>query len=98
MNNSKVTVDFASKANNAITLDMNFNGGAQGNINFQGQSALNTQFTLSNLTVNQQSCQNCAASGFFAGQNANMIGVNYDVTAQLGNSTANMTGVAAFEK
>lgn len=98
MNNSKVTVDFASKANNAITLDMNFNSGAQGNINFQGQSALNTQFTLSNLTVNQQSCQNCAASGFFAGQNANMIGVNYDVTAQLGNSTANMTGVAAFEK
>lgn len=97
-NNSKITVDFASKANNAIKLDMNFNGGNQGNVNFQGQSALQTQFTLTNLTVNQQNCQNCAATGFFAGQDASMIGVNYDVKAQLGNSTANMTGVAAFEK
>lgn len=98
MNNSKMTVDFASTANNAIKLDMNFNGGTQGNINFQGQSALQTQFSLNNLTVNQQSCQNCSASGFFAGSDAAMIGVNYDVKAQLGNSTANMTGVAAFEK
>lgn len=98
MNNSKMTVNFASINNDAIKLDMNFNGGAQGNINFQGQSALQTQFTLNNLTVNQQSCQTCAATGFFAGQDANMIGVNYNVKAQLGNSTANMTGVAAFEK
>ncbi len=97
-NNSKITVDFASKANNAIKLDMNFNGGNQGNVNFQGESALRTQFTLTNLIVNQQNCQTCAATGFFAGQDASMIGVNYDVKAQLGNSTANMTGVAAFEK
>lgn len=98
MNNSKMTVNFASINNDAIKLDMNFNGGAQGNINFQGQSDLQTQFTLNNLTVNQQSCQTCAATGFFAGQDANMIGVNYNVKAQLGNSTADMTGVAAFEK
>jgi len=98
MNNSSVTVNFASKANDAIKLDMNFNGGNQGNINFQGQSALQTQFTLTNLSVNQQSCQNCAATGFFAGDQANMIGVNYDVKAQIGTSTANLTGVAAFEK
>lgn len=98
MNNSKMSVDFTNKTNQAIKLDMNFANNGQQAINFQGQSALQTQFTLNNLTVNQQSCQNCSASGFFAGSDAAMIGVNYDVKAQLGNSTANMTGVAAFEK
>lgn len=96
--NSKMVVNFASFANDAIKLDMNFTTGAQGNINFQGQSALANHFNLNNLTVNSQACDNCAANGFFAGSNASMIGLNYDVKAQLGNSTANMTGVAAFEK
>lgn len=97
-NSSNMVVNFASSANDAIKLDMNFATGSQGNINFQGQSALANNFSLNNLTVNSQTCDNCAANGFFAGQNASMIGLNYDVKAQLGNSTANMTGVAAFEK
>jgi hypothetical protein len=98
LNNSVVQVDFASTANNAIKMDMNFGTGALGNINFKGQSALSTSFSLNNLTVNNQACTNCAANGFFAGSAADMVGLNYEVSAKLGNSTANMTGVAAFEK
>lgn len=97
-NNSKIVVNFASSANDAIKLDMNFATGSQGTLNFQGQSVLANSFSLNNLTVNSQNCNSCAANGFFAGQNAGMIGLNYDVKAQLGNSTANMTGVAAFEQ
>lgn len=98
LNNSTMRVDFASTANNAISLDMNFGTGTQGDINFKGQSPLNTSFSLNNLTVNSEACQSCAANGFFAGANASMVGVNYELNATLGQGTANITGVAAFEK
>jgi hypothetical protein len=98
LNSSTMQVNFASTANDAIKLDMGFSTTSQGNIRFEGQSPLNTNFSLSNLTVNSQSCQNCAANGFFAGNNGAMIGLNYDLTTNLGQGVAEITGVAAFEK
>ena len=98
LNNSTMQVNFASTANDAIKLDMGFSTTSQGDIRFQGQSPLNANFSLSNLTVNSQSCQNCAANGFFAGNNGAMIGLNYELTTNLGKGVAEITGVAAFEK
>ncbi len=98
LNSSTMRVDFASTANNAISMDMNFGAGSLGNINFKGQSPLNANFSLTNLTVNSAGCANCEANGFFAGQNGSMIGLNYKLTADVGQSTANFGGVAAFEK
>ena len=98
LNSSTMRVDFASTANNAISMDMNFGAGALGNINFKGQSPLNANFSLSNLTVNSAGCASCEANGFFAGQDGSMIGLNYKLTAEVGQSTANFGGVAAFEK
>lgn len=98
LNNSTMQVNFASTANDAIKLDMGFSTTSQGDIRFQGQSPLNANFSLSNLTVNSQSCQNCAANGFFAGNNGAMIGLNYELTTNLGKGMAEITGVAAFEK
>ncbi len=98
LNNSTMQVNFASTANDAIKLDMGFSTTSQGDIRFEGQSPLNANFSLNNLTVNSQSCQNCAANGFFAGNNGAMIGLNYELTTNLGKGVAEITGVAAFEK
>jgi hypothetical protein len=42
-------------------------------------------------------CNTCSAHGFFAGADASMIGLNYEVKANIAGGDASITGVAAFE-
>jgi len=104
LNDSKVTVNF-SNPTSGIGLDLGLTTIANGDIRMTGNTRLNPEFEFTNLavktgtgTTTATACSTCSANGFFAGANASMIGLNYEVKANIAGGDASITGVAAFEK
>lgn len=101
LNDSVVKVDFGNQ-NSGISLDLGLTTIANGDIRMTGTGALNTSFSVNNLMVTAGTnaavnCGTCSANGFFAGANAELIGLNYNVKAPLAGGDASIAGVAAFE-
>jgi hypothetical protein len=105
LNDSKVTVNF-SNPTSGIGLDLGLTTIANGDIRMTGNTGLNTEFSFNRLAVKTgvgttatTDCSTCSgsANGFFAGADASMIGLNYEVKANIAGGDASITGVAAFE-
>jgi hypothetical protein len=103
LNDSKMTVNF-SNPTSGIGLDLGLTTIANGDIRMMGNTELNAEFSFNSLAVKTgvgttaaTECNTCSAHGFFAGADASMIGLNYEVKANIAGGDASITGVAAFE-